>query len=84
MNITLLTKWVCKLSQNEQGLWADLIRAKHLTNQHLSIVIRAKHLTNQHFSIVIRAKYLTNQDLFLSQQVKRPGTSKVPTKYLKF
>jgi hypothetical protein len=30
MNVALLTKWVRKLKQNEQGLWADLIRVKYL------------------------------------------------------
>lgn len=30
MNIALLSKWVWKLSQHEQGLWADLLRAKYL------------------------------------------------------
>jgi hypothetical protein len=28
MNIALMMKWVWKLYQNEQGLWAELIRAK--------------------------------------------------------
>jgi hypothetical protein len=30
MNIALLLKWVWKVYQEEQGLWAELIRAKYL------------------------------------------------------
>ena len=29
MNVALLVKWIWKLSQNEQGLWADILRAKY-------------------------------------------------------
>ena len=28
MNLALISKWIWKLSQNEQGVWAELIRAK--------------------------------------------------------
>ena len=29
MNIALLSKWLWKLAQNKQGLWADILRAKY-------------------------------------------------------
>ena len=29
MNVALLVKWIGKLSQNKQGLWADILRAKY-------------------------------------------------------
>jgi hypothetical protein len=35
MNADLLSKWLGKLSQNEQRLWADLIRAKYITDRYL-------------------------------------------------
>jgi hypothetical protein len=35
MNIALMLKWVWKLYQNDEGLWADLIRAKYLRGRDL-------------------------------------------------
>jgi hypothetical protein len=35
MNIALMLKWVWKLYQNAEGLWADLIRAKYLGDNDL-------------------------------------------------
>lgn len=32
MNVALLSKWIWKLSQNESGLWADLLKAKYFPN----------------------------------------------------
>jgi hypothetical protein len=30
MNIALMLRWIWKIYQNEEGLWADLLRAKYL------------------------------------------------------
>jgi hypothetical protein len=35
MNISLMLKWIWKLYQNSDGLWADLIRAKYLRGRDL-------------------------------------------------
>jgi hypothetical protein len=35
MNISLMLKWIWKLYQDEEGLWADLIRAKYLGGRDL-------------------------------------------------
>jgi hypothetical protein len=35
MNIALMLKWIWKLYQNAEGLWADLIRAKYLRGRDL-------------------------------------------------
>jgi hypothetical protein len=35
MNIALMLKWIWKIYQNEEGLWADLLRAKYLGDQDL-------------------------------------------------
>nr|XP_051197209.1 uncharacterized protein LOC127310588 [Lolium perenne] len=35
MNIALMLKWIWKLYQNAEGLWADLIRAKYLGDRDL-------------------------------------------------
>lgn len=32
MNVSLLTKWIWKLSQNASGLWVDLLKAKYFPN----------------------------------------------------
>jgi hypothetical protein len=35
MNVALMLKWIWKLYQNAEGLWADLIRAKYLRDRDL-------------------------------------------------
>jgi hypothetical protein len=35
MNIALMFKWIWKLYQNAEGLWADLLRAKYLGGEDL-------------------------------------------------
>jgi hypothetical protein len=35
MNLTLMIKWIWKLYQNSDGLWADLIRAEYLRGRDL-------------------------------------------------
>jgi hypothetical protein len=35
MNIALMCKWIWKLYQNAEGLWADLLRAKYLGDSHV-------------------------------------------------
>ena len=35
MNIALMLKWIWKLYQQPEGLWADLLRAKYLGNDHI-------------------------------------------------
>ncbi|KAK1693054.1 hypothetical protein QYE76_009751 [Lolium multiflorum] len=35
MNIALMLKWIWKIYQNEEGLWADLLRAKYLGDHDL-------------------------------------------------
>jgi hypothetical protein len=35
MNLALMLKWIWKLYQNAEGLWADLIRAKYLGDRDL-------------------------------------------------
>jgi hypothetical protein len=35
MNVVLMLKWIWKLYQNAEGLWADLIRAKYLRDRDL-------------------------------------------------
>jgi hypothetical protein len=35
MNIALMLKWIWKLYQNAEGLWADLLRAKYLGDEDL-------------------------------------------------
>jgi hypothetical protein len=35
MDITLMLKWIWKLYQKAEGLWADLIRAKYLGTSNL-------------------------------------------------
>jgi hypothetical protein len=35
MNIALMLKWIWKLYQNFEGLWADLVRAKYLEDNDL-------------------------------------------------
>jgi hypothetical protein len=35
MNIALMLKWIWKLYQNEEGMWADLIHAKYLGDRDL-------------------------------------------------
>ncbi|XP_071680146.1 uncharacterized protein [Lolium perenne] len=35
MNIALMVKWIWKLYQGAEGLWADLIRAKYLQGRDL-------------------------------------------------
>jgi hypothetical protein len=35
MNTALMMKWIWKLYQNAEGLWADLIRAKYLGDRDL-------------------------------------------------
>lgn len=32
MNVALLSKWIWKLSKNETGLWAELLKAKYFLN----------------------------------------------------
>jgi hypothetical protein len=34
-NITLMLKWIWKIYQNAEGMWADLIRAKYLGDRDL-------------------------------------------------
>ena len=35
MNIALMFKWIWKLYQNVEGLWADIVRAKYLGDRDL-------------------------------------------------
>jgi hypothetical protein len=35
MNIALMVKWIWKMYQGAEGLWADLIRAKYLQGRDL-------------------------------------------------
>jgi hypothetical protein len=35
MNLALMLKWIWKLYQNAEGLWADLIHAKHIGDRAL-------------------------------------------------
>nr|XP_051212000.1 uncharacterized protein LOC127329534 [Lolium perenne] len=35
MNIALMLKWIWKIYQNDEGLWADLLRAKYLGDHDL-------------------------------------------------
>jgi hypothetical protein len=47
MNISLMFKWVWKLYQGDEGLWADLLRAKYLRDHDLFsprvLLVTVKH-----------------------------------------
>jgi hypothetical protein len=56
MNICLLVKWIWRLYDGEQGLWADIIRNKYLRDKDL--LMDTPRTGSQFWSAIQKLKHL--------------------------
>ena len=82
MNTCLMAKWIWKIYDGEQGLWADILRNKYLRGKDLLVDNHTqgsqfwKALQKAKEAFRLGAKHLVgNVHKILARLVDRPGTS---------